>query len=45
MLFNFGDVFIQTASEVSEFDFLAVPNPEKVVKILDDLMPNNKKEI
>lgn len=45
MLFNFGDVFIQTASEVSEFDFLAVPNPEKVVKILDDLMPKDKKEV
>lgn len=34
---NYGDVFIQTAAEVSEFDFRAVPNPEKVVKILDDL--------
>lgn len=36
-MFNYGDVFIQTAAEVSEFDFFAVPNPEKVVKILDDL--------
>jgi len=36
-LLNYGDVFIQTAAEVSEFDFLAVPNPEKVAKILDDL--------
>lgn len=36
-VFNYGDVFIQTAAEVSEFDFRAVPNPEKVVKILDDL--------
>lgn len=36
-MFNYGDVFIQTAAEVSEFDFYAVPNPEKVVKILDDL--------
>lgn len=34
---NFGDVFIQTAAEVSEFQFEAVPNPEKIVKILDDL--------
>jgi hypothetical protein len=35
--FNYGDVIIQTASEVPEFDFLSVPNPDKVVKILDDL--------
>jgi hypothetical protein len=34
---NFGDVFIQTAAEVSEFKFEAVPDPEKVTKILDDL--------
>lgn len=37
LFFNFGDVFIQTAAEVSEFDFLAVPDPEKVVKIINDL--------
>lgn len=36
-LLNYGDIFIQTAAEVSEFDFYAVPNPEKAVKILDDL--------
>lgn len=36
-LLNYGDVFIQTAAEVSEFDFRAVPNPERAVKILDDL--------
>lgn len=42
MLFNFGDVFIQTAAEISEFDFLAVPNPEKVVKVINDLIPNPK---
>jgi len=36
-LFNYGDVFIQTAAEVSEFKFDLVPYPEKVVKILGDL--------
>lgn len=36
-MLNYGDIFIQTAAEVSEFDFLAIPNPEKVAKILDDL--------
>lgn len=37
-ILNYGDVFIQTAAEVSEFKFAAVPNPERVTKILDDLM-------
>lgn len=36
-LLNYGDVLIQTAAEVSEFQFDGVPNPERVVKILDDL--------
>jgi hypothetical protein len=36
-MFNFGNITIQTASEVPEFDFGAVPNPEKVTKIIDDL--------
>jgi hypothetical protein len=34
---NFGDVLIQTASEVPELNFERVPNPERVAKILDDL--------
>lgn len=37
-LFNYGNVFIQTAAEVSEFEFLAVPSPDKVAKIIQDLM-------
>lgn len=36
-LFNYGDVFVQTAAEVPNFDFLAVPKPDKVAKILQDL--------
>jgi len=35
---NFGDVRIQTAAEIPEFKFESVPNPEKVAKILDDLI-------
>jgi hypothetical protein len=41
-VFNYGDILIQTASEVSEFDFLAVPEPDKVVKIINDLVPQVK---
>lgn len=33
-MFNFGDVFIQTAAEQREFDFKRVPQPSKVVEIL-----------
>jgi hypothetical protein len=36
-MFDYGNVTIQTAAEVPEFKFESVPNPEKVVKILDDL--------
>ena len=36
-LFNYGDVFVQTAAEVPNFDFLGVPKPDKVAKILQDL--------
>lgn len=36
MLFNYGDVYIQTAGEKREFDFLSVPNPGWVRdKIMD----------
>jgi hypothetical protein len=36
-LFNYGNVYIQTASEVPNFDFLAVPSPDKVVKVIQDM--------
>lgn len=36
-IFNYGDVFIQTAGAAPNFEFLAVPNPDKVVKILQEL--------
>ena len=43
-MFNFGDITIQTASEVPEFNFEGVPNPERVTKILDELrMKDHKK--
>jgi hypothetical protein len=34
---DYGNVLIQTAAEVSEFQFESVPNPEKVSKIIEDL--------
>ncbi len=34
---NYGDGFRQTAAEVSEFAFLAVPRPDKVAKVIQEL--------
>ena len=42
--FGYGDVFIQTAAEVSEFDFLAVPKPDQVGKILNQLIDQEEQE-
>lgn len=36
-LFNYGDILIQTAGEVPNFDFRAVENPNRVTKILQGL--------
>ena len=41
-MLNYGDVQIQTAAEITEFKFELVPNPEKVAKILEDLMEKDK---
>ncbi len=44
VLFNYGDVLIQTASEVPNFEFLAVPYPDKVVKVLQELRIEEQQE-
>lgn len=43
-LFNYGDVLIQTAAEVTNFDFMAVPYPDKVAKVLQDLRMEEEQE-
>jgi len=43
-LFNFGDVLIQTAGAVPEIHFSAVPNPEQVSKILNELILEEEQE-
>jgi len=35
--FNYGDVLIQTASEKNQIIFEKVPNPEKIIKLLQEL--------
>lgn len=37
-LFDYGDVLVQTAGEFENFDFTAVPHPERVIKIIEDLI-------
>lgn len=36
-VFNYGDVLIQTAGEIPEVEFEAVPFPDRINKILSDL--------
>jgi len=43
-LFNFGDVAIQTAGAVPEIRFEAVPNPEQVSRILNELILEEEQE-
>ena len=37
-LFNFGDVLIQTAGALDNFDLEAVPHPDKAVEIVENLI-------
>lgn len=43
-VFNYGDVLVQTASEITEFVFNKVPDPAKVADILQRLRTEEKKE-
>ena len=37
-VFDYGDIFVQTAGTIDNFEFLAVPHPERVVHIIGDLI-------
>ncbi len=39
-VFHFGNVYIQTAGEIPNLEFLAVPRPDKVVEKIRSLMEN-----
>ncbi|OGV89604.1 hypothetical protein A2Z41_02650 [Microgenomates group bacterium RBG_19FT_COMBO_39_10] len=43
-LFNYGDVHIQTAAEQKEFIFEAISQPERVIKILNELIAEEEQE-
>ena len=36
-IFNYGDIVIQTAAEIPQIEFNAIPQPDKVAKILREL--------
>lgn len=42
--FGYGNVFIQTAAEVSQFEFLSVPKPDVVAKILSRMIDMEEQE-
>lgn len=43
-LFNYGDVLIQTAGTVPNFEFQAVPNPAEVARILQEMRTEEERE-
>jgi len=43
-IFNYGDILVQTASEVPNLDFEAVPDPDGVAKVLRELRVEEEQE-
>lgn len=43
-LFNYGTIYVQTAAEVPEITLETVPNPEKIIKVLQVLRQEEEKE-
>lgn len=43
-LFNYGDILIQTAGTISNFEFLKVPNPAEVARVLQKLRTEEEQE-
>ncbi len=41
-IFNYGDVLIQTAGEVPNIEFLRIPQPNEVVKVISGLIKEQK---
>lgn len=43
-IFNYGTIFIQTAGESREFEFVDTPQPQRVVKFLNELALEEERE-
>lgn len=44
VIFNIGDVYIQTAAEQREFEFTNIDNPSKVRDLISDLVAKKRRE-
>jgi membrane protein YdbS with pleckstrin-like domain len=42
LFFDYGDVFIQTAGTEQNFEFEKVPQPQSVVRAIDELIEERK---
>lgn len=42
--FNYGSIFIQTAAEVTQFEFLNIPYPDKVSTIINQMIDQEEQE-
>ena len=40
-IFNYGDVYVQTAGTIERFEFVDVPNPASIEKMILDLYEKN----
>jgi len=45
LFFNYGNVFIQTAGTEQNFEFVAVPHPDLVVREIDGLIEKREKAV
>ncbi len=41
-IFNYGNVFVQTAGTEVNIEFINIPQPEKVKEMINQLLPKNK---
>jgi hypothetical protein len=39
-VFDYGNVFVQTAGTEANVEFMNIPKPSEVVKIINSLLPN-----
>jgi len=44
-VFDYGDVLIQTAAATDNFNLLAVPRPQKVVQVVEDLIGKEENSV
>jgi hypothetical protein len=42
--FDFGHIYLQTAAEKREFEFLSVPHPQRIKKIINELILEEEQE-